>query len=197
MQRLPLKAPRTAVTQLEVDLAMEFSLSHAVTLLRRTPAVLHTLLQDLPEPWINHNEGGSTWSPFDVVGHLIHGERTDWIPRARIILEHGEARPFDPFDRLAQFSESKGKTLAELLDTFTLLRQQSLATLQQWQLTEQHLDRRGTHPAFGAVTLRQLLATWVVHDLDHLGQIARVLAKQYSHAVGPWIEYLSILKERP
>ncbi len=176
---------------------MEFSLPHAVTLLRRTPAVLHTLLQDLPEPWINNNEGNNTWSPFDVVGHLIHGERTDWIPRARIILEQGEARPFDPFDRLAQFSASKGKTLAELLDTFTLLRQQNLATLQQWQLTEQHLDRRGTHPAFGAVTLRQLLATWVVHDLDHLGQIARVLARQYAHAVGPWIEYLSILQERP
>lgn len=154
------------------------------------------LLHDLPEPWLKSNEGGNTWSPFDVVGHLIHAERADWIPRASIILEHGESRPFDPFDRFAQFEESKGKTMAELLKTFAELRQGSLEALAQMRLTEEQLALAGTHPAFGRVTLGQLLATWVVHDLDHIGQIARVLAKQYTHEVGPWIEYLSILRDR-
>lgn len=175
---------------------MLFTLTHAQAILTRTPATLKTLLRDLSEPWLNGNEGGDTWSPFDVLGHLIHGERTDWIPRAKIILEHGESRPFDPFDRFAQFEASKGKNLAGLLETFASLRQQNLATLAHLQLTEEQLALTGTHPAFGKVTLAQLLATWVVHDLDHIGQIARVLAKQYTTEVGPWIEYLSILRDR-
>lgn len=175
---------------------MLFSLTHAQEILSRTPATLKTLLRDLPEPWLNSNEGGDTWSPFDVLGHLIHGEKTDWIPRVKIILEHGESRPFDPFDRFAQFEASKGKTLADLLEAFASLRQQNLATLAHLQLTEEQLALTGTHPAFGKVTLAQLLATWVVHDLDHIGQIARVLAKQYTTEVGPWIEYLSILRDR-
>lgn len=175
---------------------MLFSLTQAQEILARTPDILKTLLHDLPEPWLKGNEGGDSWNPFDVIGHLIHGEKTDWIPRARIILEHGESRPFDPFDRFAQFEASKGKTIAELLEIFMLLRQENLATLAHMQLTEEQLALTGTHPAFGRVTLAQLLATWVVHDLDHIGQIARVLAKQYTHNVGPWIEYLSILRDR-
>lgn len=175
---------------------MLFSLTQAQEILSRTPDTLRILLHDLPEPWLKGNEGGDSWSPFDVIGHLIHGEKTDWIPRARIILEHGESRPFDPFDRFAQFEASKGKTIAELLEIFMLLRQENLATLAHMQLTEEQLALTGTHPAFGRVTLAQLLATWVVHDLDHIGQIARVLAKQYTHNVGPWIEYLSILRDR-
>ena len=175
---------------------MKFSLDQAVEILSQTPVTLRSLLSGLSAPWINNNEGAQTWSPFDVVGHLIHGERTDWMPRLKIILELGESRPFDPFDRFAQFEASKGKSLSELLETFAALRQQNLATLKQLNLTEEHFKLKGTHPDFGSVTLGQLLATWVVHDLDHLGQIARVLAKQYKAEVGPWINYLSILTSR-
>jgi uncharacterized damage-inducible protein DinB len=170
-----------------------FSLDEARALLDRTPAVLDALLRDLPEPWIRADEGADTWSVFDVVGHLIHGERTDWIARARIILEHGETRPFDKFDRFAQFAESKGKTLDALLDEFAALRRKSLGELAALHLTETALDRRGSHPALGAVTLRQLLATWVAHDLDHLTQIARVMAGRYSDEVGPWQAYLRVI----
>ena len=175
---------------------MKFSLDHAVEILSQTPVTLSSLLSGLSAPWINNNEGVQTWSPFDVVGHLIHGERTDWMPRLKIILELGESRPFDPFDRFAQFEASKSKSLSELLETFATLRRQNLATLKQLNLTEEHFKLKGTHPDFGSVTLGQLLATWVVHDLDHLGQIARVLAKQYKAEVGPWINYLSILTSR-
>jgi hypothetical protein len=170
-----------------------FALADAVTLLTRTPATLDALLRDLPDDWVAANEGGDTWSPFDVIGHLIHGERTDWMPRARIILEHGEARTFDAFDRLAQFTEAEGRTLATLLNEFATLRRQSLRELEALHLTATDLDRRGRHPAFGVVTLRQLLATWVAHDLDHVMQIARVLARQYSDEVGPWRAYLRII----
>ena len=175
---------------------MKFSLDHAVEILSQTPVTLSSLLSGLSAPWINNNEGVQTWSPFDVVGHLIHGERTDWMPRLKIILELGESRPFDPFDRFAQFEASKSKSLSELLETFATLRRQNLATLKQLNLTEAHFKLKGTHPAFGPVTLNQLLATWVVHDLDHISQIARVMAKQYLNEVGPWVSYLSILKRK-
>lgn len=175
---------------------MHFSFPHASEILSRTPATLNSLLAGLSEPWIKNNEGPETWSPYDVIGHLIHGERTDWMPRLKIILELGESRPFDPFDRFAQFEASQGKSLSELLETFATLRRQNLATLKQLNLTEEHFKLKGTHPDFGAVTLEQLLATWVVHDLDHVSQIARVMAKQYLNEVGPWVSYLSILKSR-
>ena len=175
---------------------MKFSLDQAVEILSQTPVTLRSLLSGLSAPWINNNEGVQTWSPFDVVGHLIHGERTDWMPRLKIILELGESRPFDPFDRFAQFEASKGKSLSELLETFATLRRQNLAMLKQLNLTSEHFKLKGTHPDFGPVTLGQLLATWVVHDLDHISQIARVMAKQYVDEVGPWVSYLSILKRK-
>jgi hypothetical protein len=170
-----------------------FVMEEATAILARTPATLDALLRGLPDGWIAAHEGGETWSPFDVVGHLIHGERTDWVPRARIILEHGEARAFDTFDRLAQFAESKEGTLARRLDEFATLRQTSLRELAALRLTTADLDRRGCHPQLGVVTLRQLLATWVAHDLDHVVQISRVLATQYSDEVGPWRAYLRII----
>ena len=174
---------------------MEFVLAPAIEVLRRTPVTLNSLLRDLPEPWLIRNEGPETWSPYDVIGHLIHGEETDWIPRAKIILEHGETRAFEPFDRVAMFGESKRKSLTELLDTFAQLRTENLRELQALNLTDNLLDKRGRHPELGVVTLRQLLSTWVVHDLGHLRQVVRVMSKQYRDAVGPWRAYLSILEE--
>lgn len=173
---------------------MEFELQHATEILRRTPGTLNSLLRDLPEPWLINNEGLETWTPNDIVGHLIHAEESDWIPRAKIILQHGEARPFEPFDRFAML-QSKGKLMAELLDTFARLRIQSLQELEALNLTPGLLKKRGTHPEFGAVTLEQLLATWVVHDLGHVRQMARVMAKQYGDQVGPWKAYLPVLEE--
>jgi hypothetical protein len=170
-----------------------FVMEEGVAILARTPATLDALLRGLPDGWIVAHEGGETWSPFDVIGHLIHGERTDWVPRARIILEHGEARAFDTFDRFAQFALSDGRTLASLLDEFATLRQDNLRELATLRLTDRDLDRRGRHPALGVVTLRQLLATWVAHDLDHVLQISRVLGRQYSDEVGPWRAYLRII----
>ena len=168
-------------------------LDEAVAILSRTPATLDALLRGLPQGWIDAHEGGETWSPFDVVGHLIHGERSDWLPRARIIMEQGEARPFERFDRVAQFASAEGQTLASLLDEFAAARRESLRALAALRLRESDLDRRGRHPELGVVTLRQLLATWVAHDLDHVAQIARVLARQYSDEVGPWRAYLRII----
>jgi hypothetical protein len=170
-----------------------FVMEEAVAILDRTPATLDALLRGLPDGWITANEGGQTWSPFDVIGHLIHGERTDWVPRAKIIVEHGEARAFDKFDRFAQFTASEGRTLASLLDEFAALRRDSLRELAALHLTDADLDRRGRHPELGVVTLRQLLATWMAHDLDHVVQISRVLARQYSDEVGPWRAYLRII----
>jgi hypothetical protein len=170
-----------------------FAIDDAVAILSRTPATLDALLRGLPDSWIAAHEGGETWSPFDVIGHLIHGERTDWVPRAKIILEHGEARAFDKFDRFAQFAVSQGRTLASLLDELAALRQENLRELMALRLTEADLERRGQHPELGVVTLRQLLATWVAHDLDHVVQISRVLARQYSDEVGPWRAYLRII----
>lgn len=172
---------------------MEFDLAHAIAVLERTPRALHSLLADLPAAWTDATDGGDTWSAFTVVGHLVHGERADWIPRARIILDQGENRTFTPFDRTAQFRESEGKSLHELLHEFSSLRAESLITLASWNLTDEQLSLTGVHPAFGAVTLRQLLATWVAHDLGHLLQISRTMARQYRDAVGPWRAYLSAL----
>ena len=174
---------------------MEFELAQAIEILQRTPATLDSLLRDLPQPWLVQNEGADTWSPYDVIGHLIHGEETDWIPRAKIILEHGETRAFEPFDRVAMFDASKGKSIDELLDTFAQLRTKNLGELQFLNLTSDLLDKRGRHPELGVVTLRQLLSTWVVHDLSHIRQVVRVMSKQYSEAVGPWKAFLSILEE--
>jgi hypothetical protein len=174
-----------------------FALQEATAVLSRTPATLDALLRGLQDGWIHAHEGGDTWSPYDVMGHLIHGERTDWMGRTRILLEHGETRPFDPFDRFAQFRESEGKTLHDLLDEFARLRGQNLEALASLNLADPDLDRRGQHPSFGVVTLRQLLATWVAHDLDHISQIARVLARQYADEVGPWRAYLRIIKGAP
>jgi len=172
---------------------MDFSLEHAIPVLARTPRVLDTLLRDLPEPWIRGTEGPETWSPYDVIGHLIQGERTDWMPRVEHLLTHGETKPFKPFDRFAQFEASRGNTLAQLLDTFTELRAQSLRKLTQLELGDIDLERPGTHPSLGRVTLGQLLATWVAHDLDHIVQVSRVMGKQYTDAVGPWAQYLRII----
>jgi hypothetical protein len=173
----------------------EFNLDEAVAILERTPATLTAMLEGLPETWTEATEGEGTWSPYDVIGHLIHGDRTDWIPRAQHILA-GDSRPFLPFDRTAQLNESRGLTLSELLETLAALRKENVATLKGLNLIESDFDRRGLHPELGEVTLRQLLATWVVHDLDHVGQIARTMAKAYANATGPWIEYLSILRDR-
>jgi DinB family protein len=170
-----------------------FVMTEGVAILARTPGTLDAMLRGLPEGWIAANEGDNTWSPFDVVGHLIHGERTDWMPRVKTILEQGESRAFDTFDRFAQFAASAGRTLDSLLDEFAALRRNNLRELESLRLSDADLDRRGRHPAFGAVTLRQLLATWVAHDLDHLVQISRVLARQYSAEVGPWTAYLRII----
>ena len=173
---------------------MEFRFDAALPVLARTPGVLRALLADLPASWTNAVEGPSTWSPFEVVGHLIHGERADWMPRVEHILRHGDAVPFPPFDREAMFAASQGRSLGELLDTFERLRAESLARLDALGLTDADVSRRGRHPDFGVVTLGQHLSTWVAHDLGHISQIVRVMARQYSDAVGPWKVYLSILK---
>jgi DinB superfamily len=170
-------------------------LDDAVAVLERTPAILNAWLEGLPETWIRATEGEGTWSPYDVIGHLIHGERTDWIPRARHILA-GDRRPFEPFDREAQLRESQGRSLGELLATFADLRRENVAMLVGMNLTDEDLDRTGLHPELGEVTLGQLLASWVVHDLDHVSQIARTMAKVYTEATGPWSAYLSILRDR-
>ncbi|MBL8860415.1 MAG: DinB family protein [Planctomycetes bacterium] len=170
-----------------------FSVPDSITILERTPAVLRGLLAGLPEGWTTCAEGPRTWSAFDVVGHLIHGEQADWIPRLRRIREHGTRRAFDPFDRYAQDRDSVGKSLAQLLDEFAGLRRASLEALHAERLTARDLGLRGLHPALGEVTLQNLLATWVVHDLGHLAQVARVLAKRYESEVGPWREYLPVL----
>ncbi len=176
---------------------MPYRLDEARALLARTPAVLDAWLRGLPDAWTTADEGPETWSAFDVVGHLIHGERTDWLTRAQTILDHGEARPFDPFDRFAQERESAGKTLDDLLDAFADARATSLEALDGLALTPHDLERTGRHPALGAVTLEELLAAWVVHDLGHLAQIARVMAKRYGTAVGPWAAYLPVVSDRP
>ncbi len=173
---------------------MNLRVDDAVPVLRRTPPVLRELLRDLPGSWTQAADGPGTWTPFDVVGHLIHGERTDWVPRVEHILRHGDQVPFVPFDRDAMFAASKGRSLEELLETFAGLRTQNLERLAALNLTDADLGRRGRHPELGTVTMAQLLAAWVVHDLGHLRQIVRTMARQYSDAVGPWRAYLTILQ---
>jgi len=173
---------------------MQFEVSRAIEVLSATPSTLRALLGNLSGDWTSSDKEEDRWESFDVVGHLIHGEETDWIPRARIILDQGENRTFVPFDRFAQFEKSKGKSLAELLDEFERLRWDNIDELHSWDLTDAQLDLEGMHPELGQVTLRQLLATWVVHDLNHVRQIATSMAKKYDGEVGVWREYLSILK---
>jgi hypothetical protein len=175
---------------------MDFTFDAALPVLRRTPSVVRDLLEDLPASWTEAVEGPNTWSPFDVVGHLIHGERADWMPRVEHLLRHGDTVPFPPFDREAMFTASRGKPLGELLDTFDQLRTEGLERLAALSLTDADLARRGRHPEFGVVTLGQHLSTWVAHDLGHVSQIVRVMARQYTGAVGPWKAYLSILNPR-
>ena len=172
---------------------MEFKLDQATQVLERTPGVFRAMLSGLPDVWTRPNEGPDTFSAFDNLGHLVHGERTDWIPRARIILAQGAERRFAPVDRFAQYEESRGKTTEQLLDEFAALRSENLATLRAWRLSDAQLALEGEHPAFGRVSLRQLLSTWVAHDLGHIAQTSRVLAKQYREAVGPWVAFLPVL----
>jgi DinB family protein len=171
-----------------------FNLADTTAILTRTPAALNALLCGLPDVWVHRNEGDKSWSAFDIVGHLIFGERTDWIPRARNILENGESQAFDPFDRFAQFRESQGKSLDQLLDEFARLRKENLATLQSLNLQPKDFERRGKHPELGTVTLGELLATWAAHDLTHLHQLSRVMAHQYRQEVGPWSAYLGVMQ---
>ena len=172
---------------------MNFDLSTGIAVLERTPHALRSLLDGLTPAWTDATEGPDTWSPCIILGHLAHGERDDWIPRARIILAQGADRRFEPYDRFAQFRESEGKSLTDLLEEFAELRARNLATLSGWRLTDAQLELTGEHPDFGSVTLRQLLATWVAHDLGHIAQTARVMAKQYREAVGPWRAYLPVM----
>ena len=172
---------------------MELELSEITAILARTPATLRALLSDLPEPWLEANEGEGTFNPRDVLGHLIHGEKTDWIPRARLILASGESQPFVPFDRFGFREAIEGVSTEALLFGFETLRRENLATLSGFSLTADQLALTGMHPELGRVTLAQLLATWAVHDLNHAGQIVRVMARRYSQAVGPWKAYLGIL----
>lgn len=172
---------------------MNFNLAKAIEILERTPQVVTSLLNGLSDEWIQNNEGEDTWSPFDVIGHLIHGEKADWITRTEIILSDTSDKTFAPFDRFAQFEESKGKTISQLLTEFGKLREQNLKVLKSIDLQAEDLKKTGIHPALGEVTLQHLLATWVAHDLGHLAQISRVMAKQYKDEVGPWQEYLPIV----
>lgn len=172
---------------------MEHNLQQTISLLTCTPAVLNALLRNLPETWTSRNEGEDTWRAFDIIGHLIHGERTDWMPRARMVLQCGESQPFEPFDRWGHIRESRGKSLEQLLDEFACLRSENVCELRALNLRQEDLELRGRHPALGVVTLSQLLATWAVHDLTHLHQISRVMAHQYRDAVGPWSAYLGVL----
>jgi len=173
---------------------MEHNLQDTISLLTRIPATFDALLRDLPETWTLRNEGEKSWNAFDVVGPLIHGERTDWMPRARTIVQFGETRAFEPFDRLAQVRESEGKSLGQLLDEFARLRRENLDELRALNLRQEDLERRGRHPALGVVTLSELIATWAAHDLTHLHQVSRILAHQYREAVGPWSAYLGVLQ---
>lgn len=174
---------------------MEFNFSKSIEILERTPSVLQHLLDGISEEWTSTNEGGESWTVFDVIGHLIHGDKTDWILRTEIILSNKEDKSFEPFDRFAQFEASKGKTLRELLGEFITIRKSNIEKLRQLNITNDDLYRTGIHPSFGVVTLSQLLATWTVHDLDHLSQISRIMAKQYTQQTGPWIAYLKILNQ--
>lgn len=172
---------------------MRFNLTDATTILTNTPTVLRHMLANLDEKWITSNYGSETFSPFDVLGHLIHGERCDWITRLNIILDHGTAKPFASFDRYAMYEESKGKTIADLLAEFATVRSENLQTLADLNLSDDDLARQGSHPALGIVTAEQLLATWAAHDLNHIHQIAKCMAWQYKDAIGPWRQYITFI----
>jgi hypothetical protein len=176
---------------------MTFNLNKAISVLENTPILLKNMLSGLSEDWTHENEGPETWSPFDVLGHLVHGERTDWIPRTFIIMNDSDQKTFHPYDRFAQFEESKGKTLEDLLNEFEILRKQNLEQLKGFGLMESDYNREGIHPSLGPVTLANLLSAWVVHDLGHIAQISRVMSKQYKDEVGPWTRYMTILKHSP
>lgn len=173
---------------------MEYSLHQSIEILERTPRVITVLLLGTSDMWVMNNEGPDTWSPYDIVGHLIHGEKTDWIPRLELILSDRPNKTFQPFDRFAQFRNSRNRTMAQLLEEFGVLRRENIATLKSKEITDELLSRTGIHPQFGKVTLAQLLATWTVHDLNHIHQISRVMAKQYASEVGPWTSFLGVLK---
>jgi hypothetical protein len=173
---------------------MEQNLQYTISLLARTPAAINALLRDLPEAWTSQNEGENTWSAFDVVGHLINSERTNWMPRAKMLLQFGDTRAFEPFDRFSQVRQSEGKSLGELLDEFARLRAENLSELRAMNLAQRDLERRGRHPALGVVTLSELLASWAAHDLTHLHQVSRIMAHQYREAVGPWSRFLGVLQ---
>lgn len=173
---------------------MQFNIDKTIEILERTPVVIESMLSGLNEDWLMNNEGPDTWSPYDVIGHLIYGEKTDWIPRTKIILSDNNNKNFVPFDRFAQLTEKKKKTITELLVEFKKLRKENLDYLRSLQVDDATLNKTGIHPAFGEVSLQQMLATWTVHDLNHIAQIARVMAKQYKEAVGPWVEYLRVLQ---
>lgn len=172
---------------------MKFDLNKGIAILERTPVILEAFLKDLSEEWTLSNEGGDSWSPFDVVGHLIHGEKTDWIQRMKIILGEGPGKTFAPFDRFAQFESSKGKSMNELLDEFKERRAENLAILKSMKLSEDKFILKAIHPGLGEVSMKQLLSAWVAHDLGHIAQISRVMAKQYKEEVGPWNEYLTVM----
>lgn len=176
---------------------MDFDLDQSMEMLRRSPATLRALLDDLGEAWVRGTEGPDTFSPFDVVGHLIDGEETDWIPRARIILAKGPSLRFEPYDRFRHRARNAGRSVESLLAEFARLRATNLELLRAWKLTVRELDLPGEHPSLGRVTLRQLLAAWVVHDLGHVAQVARVMAKQYRGEVGPWEPFLPVLTDHP
>ncbi|RPI15293.1 MAG: DinB family protein [Ignavibacteriae bacterium] len=173
---------------------MKFNLTYTIQILNNTPQVIRNLLSDLPDELVHSNEGGDSWSPYDIVGHLVHGERTDWFPRTEIILSNKENKKFIPYDRFAQFEESKGKSLEDLLNEFSELRIENIHKLKNMDIDEEKLNMEGIHPEFGNVTLRELLSTWAAHDLTHIAQISRVLAKQYKEEIGPWIKYFDKLK---
>jgi DinB superfamily len=172
---------------------MKYTVAGALEILERTPAVLDTLLRGLTDDWVMNNEGPDTFSPYDVIGHLIHGEKTDWTARAKMILEFGNTKTFVPWDRFAQYEESKGKSLPQLLDEFAVIRQENITWFKALNLTEEDLDKKGMHPKLAEVTLRNLLSTWVIHDLTHIAQVTRVMAKQYKQEMGPWVDFFRIM----
>ena len=174
-------------------ITMTHNLQDTISLLARTPATLNAWLRDLPDSWTMRNEGEGTFNAYDVIGHLIHGERTDWMPRAKMILEHGESRAFERFDRFAQERESQGRSMAQLLDEFARLRSTNLDALRELKLTREDLERRGRHPSLGVVSLSELLATWAAHDLTHIHQLSRIMATQYREVVGPWTKFLGVM----
>jgi len=176
-----------------IFVGMKFDLNKSIEILERTPGVIEVMLKGISTEWIMNNEGPDTWSPYDVVGHLIHGEKTDWMARLDIVLSDGKNKKFKPFDRFAQFEESKGKSLNALLNEFKTIRKENIIKLRIKKIESSDLSRKGIHPVFGEVTLKNLLSTWVAHDLSHIAQIARVMAKQYKTEVGPWKEYLPIM----